>query len=430
MKIIVLGSGIIGTTTAWYLNQHGHEVTVIERQPGPAQETSFANGGQISVSYSEPWASPAGLKKMLQWLGREDAPLLFRLRADWRQWLWGLAFLRESLPHRVRQNIRAMVALSTYSRSALQALRAETGIEYDHLERGILTFQSNRTDWKLAQHAAAIMRDYGVERRLLSREEIFALEPALTNTRVPIIGGDYTAADESGDLYKFTTALAALAEQRGVQFHFNTQVTRLLPAPRRSGGRCSVAGVEVIQAEGHYQTLYADAYVVALGSYSPLLLRPLGVPCPVYPAKGYSATYPIVDPQKAPTISLTDSAHKIVITRLGDRLRVAGTAEFNGYSRALNPVRCLALARRTEQLFGDAIDRSQVQYWSGLRPATPSNVPLIGKTNFKNLYLNTGHGTLGWTMGCGSGKALADIIHCGKAAVRFPFLDQNKNERA
>ncbi len=422
MKIIILGSGIIGTTTAWYLNQYGHDVTVIDRQPGPAQETSFANGGQISVSYSEPWASPAGLKKMLQWLGREDAPLLFRLRPEWRQWLWGLAFLRESLPHRVRQNIRAMVALSTYSRATLQALRADTSIQYDQLQRGILTFQSNASDMKRAQHAAAIMRDYGVDRHLLTRAEIFALEPALAHTRSPIVGGDYTAEDESGDVFKFTTALAALAAQHGVQFRFNTQITRLLEMPNRSGGRRTVAGVEVIAADGRYETLYADAYVVALGSYSPLLLRPLGVPCLLYPAKGYSATYPIVAADKAPTISLTDSAHKIVITRLGNRLRVAGTAEFNGYSRALNPVRCAALTRRTEALFGDAVDSAQVQYWSGLRPATPSNVPLIGPTRFENLYLNTGHGTLGWTMGCGSGKALADMIQGGGAEVEFPFL--------
>ncbi|TAK91256.1 MAG: D-amino acid dehydrogenase [Burkholderiaceae bacterium] len=427
MKIIILGSGIIGTTTAWYLNQDGHEVTVIDRQPGAAQETSFANGGQISVSYSEPWASPAGLKKMLQWLGREDAPLLFRLRPEWRQWLWGLAFLRESLPHRVRRNIRAMVALSTYSRATLQALRAETGIEYDQLQRGILTFQSNAADLRQAQRAAALMRDYGVDRRMLSREEIFALEPALAHTRSPIVGGDYTADDESGDVYKFTTALAARAAQRGVQFHFNTQITRLLETANRSWGRRTIAGVEVIAADGSYDTLRADAYVVALGSYSPLLLHPLGVPCLVYPAKGYSATYAIVDAEKAPTISLTDSAHKIVITRLGNRLRVAGTAEFNGYSRALNPVRCAALNRRTEELFGDAVDHSQAHYWSGLRPATPSNVPLIGPTRFSNLYLNTGHGTLGWTMGCGSGKALADLLQGKEAEVEFPFLGRKKN---
>ena len=416
MKVVVLGSGIIGTATAWWLNRSGHDVTVVDRQFGSGQETSFANGGQISVSYAEPWANPDAPLKILRWLTRADAPLLFRPRADIHQWLWAFAFLRECLPSRLPHNVRALVSLAQYSRDTLQGMRAELGIDYDHLERGILNFYRDEAQFEASQKAADLMRDYGVDRRVLSVDEVIAIEPALAASRHRIVGGDFTASDESGDVHLFTQKLADKAALAGVKFRYSTQVTRLVA----EGGW--VKSVETIGPTGAYGKLDADVFVAALGSYTPELVRPLGVPCMVYPAKGYSATYPVTDARRAPYVSLTDSAHKVVISRLGDKLRVAGTAELNGYSRALNPMRCEALTQLTRELFPDAVDFDGVAYWSGLRPLTPSNVPLIGRTKLPNLYLNTGHGTLGWTMGCGSGKAIADLISGRKPEVDFPFL--------
>ncbi|SAI57434.1 D-amino acid dehydrogenase small subunit [Bordetella ansorpii] len=416
MKVAVLGSGIIGVSTAWWLSQSGHEVVVIDRRAGPAQETSLANGGQISVSYAEPWANPQAPLKLLKWLVRDDAPLLFRPQLDWRQWMWGLAFLRECLPSRLAPNIRAMVRMAEYSRSTLRGMRAQMGIQYEHLERGILNFYRDPHEFEASQQAAGLMRDFGVERRVIGPDEVIAIEPALAPHRGTIVGGDYTPEDESGDVHLFTAALAQHCEAAGVEFRFNTQATRL----ESVGG--SVQAVELIGPDGRYGRLTADAYVVAMGSYTPILVRPLGVPCNVYPAKGYSATFPVLAPERAPSVSLTDSSHKVVFSRLGNRLRMAGTAELAGYDRSLNAARCEALLRLARELFPDALDFEGVNYWSGLRPSTPSNVPLIGQTRIPNLYLNTGHGTLGWTMGAGSGRALADLLSGRRPEPDFPFL--------
>src|SRR5690606_10895201 len=344
MKIAVLGSGIIGVSTAWWLNQAGHDVVVIDRESGPAQETSRANGGQISVSYSEPWANPQAPLRLLRWLLQDNAPMLFRPQFDLRQWWWGLMFLRECLPGRVAPNIRAMVRLAEYSRGTLQAMRRELGIEYNHLERGILNFYRDQAEFENSQRMAGVMRYFGVDRRIVSADEIVGIEPALEGVRHAIVGGDYTAEDESGDVHLFTTALAEQARHAGVAFRFATQVSRLLPA----GGQ--IQGVEIINPDGLYETLKADAYVAALGSFTPALVTPLGVPCNVYPAKGYSATFDIIDEQAAPSVSLTDSAHKIVYSRLGNQLRVAGTAELSGYTRALNTNRCENLAQQAREL--------------------------------------------------------------------------------
>jgi D-amino-acid dehydrogenase len=416
MKVAVLGAGIIGVSTAWWLRESGHDVVVLDRCTGPAQETSLANGAQISVSYAEPWANPQAPFKLAKWLFREDAPLLFRPQLDWRQWAWGLAFLRECLPGRLAPNIRAMVRMAEYSRSTLRAMRGDLSIQYEHLERGILNFYRDPHEFELSQKAAGVMRDFGVERRILSADEVVALEPALAPQRGRIVGGDFTPEDESGDVHLFTVALAERCVAAGVDFRYSTRVTRLISV----GGR--VEGVEILQPDGSYGTVQADAYVVAMGSYSPLLVRPLGVPCNVYPAKGYSATFPILDPLAAPTVSLTDSSHKVVFSRLGNRLRMAGTAELAGYSRALNPQRCEAMTNLARDLFPGALDFEHVTYWSGLRPSTPSNVPLIGRTRIPNLYLNTGHGTLGWTMGVGSGRALADLLSGRRPEPEFPFI--------
>lgn len=416
MKIAVLGSGIIGTSTAWWLNQAGHDVVVIDRETGPAQETSRANGCQISVSYAEPWANPQAPMKLARWLFRDDAPLLFRPKFDLRQWWWGLMFLRECLPGRLAPNIRAMVRLAEYSRGTLREMRRDLDIQYDHLERGIINFYRDPAEFENSQEMAGVMREFGVDRRIVTTDEIIQLEPSLAHMRSKIVGGDYTAEDETGDVYLFTTALAERARNAGVEFRYSTQLSRLIPA----GGQ--IIGAEVIRPDGLYETIQADAYVAALGSYTPHFVAPLGIPCNVYPAKGYSASFDIVDAAAAPMVSLTDSAHKVVYSRLGNQLRMAGTAELSGYSRALNTIRCDNMMHLARELFPTALDFDNVRFWSGLRPATPSNVPLIGKTRIRNLYLNTGHGTLGWTMGVGSGRALADIISGRQPEPEFPFL--------
>jgi D-amino-acid dehydrogenase len=295
-------------------------------------------------------------------------------------------------------------------------MRQDLGIQYNHLERGILNFYRDPAEFENSQEMAGIMRDYGVDRRIVTTDEIIQLEPALKHLRTSIVGGDFTADDETGDIYLFATALAEHARNSGVEFRFSTQLSRLISA----GGRIQAA--EVINSAGLYETIHVDAYVAALGSYTPGFVTPLGVPCNVYPAKGYSATFDILDADAAPTVSLTDSARKMVYSRLGNQLRMAGTAELSGYSRALNTIRCDNMTRLAREMFPTALDFDNVRFWSGLRPATPSNVPLIGRTRIENLYLNTGHGTLGWTMGVGSGRALADLISGRQPEPEFPFL--------
>ena len=416
MRVLVLGGGVIGVSAAWYLCADGHEVTLVDRQPGAALETSFANGGQISASYAEPWANPDAPLKIAKWLGREDAPLLFRLRADWRQWLWGLRFLAECLPSRTKHNTIQCLNLALYSRDALRELRADTGIRYDHLERGILQFYTDAKEFEHGVAAAALMRQYGCDRVVRTPDECVALEPALAACRDRLAGGIYTASDETGDAHAFTVGLAKLAQERGATLRWSTTIEGIDVAGD------AVTGVRVRDADGREETLVADAVVCALGSYSPLLLSTIGVPCSVYPAKGYSITLDIGAHRGAPTVSLTDLAWKIVMTRLGDRLRVAGTAELNGWNTAMNDLRCRGLVRRTFELFPDAGERESARFWTGLRPATPSNVPLVGRTRYRNLWLDTGHGTLGWTMACGSGRALADLIGGRRPGVEFAFL--------
>lgn len=416
MRVVVLGSGVIGVSTAWWLSRAGHDVTVIDRRSGPAQETSFANGGQISVSYAEPWASPGAPLKLLRWMMRDDAPMVFRPRLDARQWAWGVQFLRECLPGRFEPNLRAMVRLSEYSRSTLRAMRSELGLEYDQVQRGILHFYRDAAAFEASQRGGGIMRDLGIDRRVVSPDEVVALEPALGPHRASIVGGDFTPDDESGDVHKFTVALAEHCTRAGVDFQYDTQITRLIP----EGGQ--IRAVETIDAQGAFGSREADAFVVAMGVGSPALVKPLGLRVPVYPAKGYSLTLPVRPGALAPTVSLSDSSHKLVMSRFGDRFRLAGTAELSGYSRALDERRCASMLNYARTLFPDAFNVEDVRYWSGLRPTTPSNVPLIGRTRIANLYLNTGHGTLGWTMGAGSGRALADLLSGRRPEPEFPFL--------
>jgi D-amino-acid dehydrogenase len=413
VKIIVLGAGVVGVTSAWYLAAAGHEVTVVERREAAGLETSFANGGQISAGHAEPWAKPSMVPKILRWLGREDAPLLFRPRADRAQWEWGLRFLLECFPGRFQRHSRTLAGLAGHSRECLRALRSQLGIRYDHLERGILQFATNERDLEALTRHAEQMQSLGIRREVMSAGECFALEPALRGSRDRVLGGVYNRKDESGDAHRFTAELARHTANRGVSFRFGTSIQAI----EATGGQ--VRAVRLQSGE----TATADAYVVSLGSYSPLLLAPLGIRIPVYPLKGYSITLPLgaKEAAAAPTVSLTDEAFKIVISRLGNRLRAAGTAELTGYDTTVNPGRCAAIAARIHDLFPALSGVTAVDYWTGLRPATPNNVPVIGRTKLKNLFLNTGHGTLGWTLACGSASVLADLMSARQPQVAFAF---------
>ena len=417
MRITVMGAGVTGVTTAWFLAQSGHEVTVIDRQPGAGLETSYANGGQVSVSHAEPWANPSAPLKVLKWLGKEDAPLLFRIRPDLNQWLWGLSFLRECTTARTRHNIKQMVNLGMYSRSTLQALRRETGIAYDHATKGILHFYTSEQEFDGAQAPAAVMREYGCELDMKSPAECVAIEPALAPNLHKIVGGSMTPSDESGDAHKFTHNLAQLCADKGVQFLYNTRIVGI----NKAGD--TLQSLRIANSDGVVTAHTADAYVMCLGSFSSRWKDLLGQSLRIYPAKGYSVTLPVINEEASYTTSLTDDEYKLVFSRLGDRLRIAGTAELNGYDTDLNLVRCEAIVRRTKELFPGITDGVGARYWTGLRPTTPSNVPYIGKSKTRNVFLNTGHGTLGWTHGCGSGAAIADIINGKTPDVDFAFTN-------
>jgi D-amino-acid dehydrogenase len=419
MRIFVLGAGVVGTTSAWFLAKAGHEVTVVDRQAGAGLETSFANGSQISVSHALPWANPSAPLKILRWLLKEDAPLLFRMRLDPFQWQWCLKFLLECMPQRTAANIKQIVNLGLHSRAVLQELRRETGIQYDHLEKGILHFYADRTGFDAAQEPARIMREQGCDLRMLAPDEVIAIEPALRHARDRIVGGCMAPADESGDAYKFTSGLAQLAARQGVRFQYAATATRVVVAGD------SITGIVVRDRAGNSRLLSADAYLVALGSFSPRLLRPLGINLMVYPGKGYSVTFPIEFPDLAYSVSLTDEMHKLVFARLGNRLRIAGTAEIGSNDTQINEVRCEAVVRRTLELFPGIARPEKAEFWAGLRPSTPSNVPYIGKTKFRNLYLNTGHGTLGWTHACGSAHAIAEIVSGRSPGIDFAFTGVN-----
>jgi D-amino-acid dehydrogenase len=408
MKVIILGAGLLGVASAWYLAEDGHEVTVLDRQAEPAMETSFANGGQISTCHAAPWAGPSAPWQITKWLGREDAPLLWRLRADPAQWAWGMRFLVECSAARARKNTIDILRLALYSREKLGALRQQLGLEYDHLTRGILHFYTEEREFLQATSQAALMREFGCERVIKETSACLAIEPALNGSTLPIVGGTYTAQDESGDAHKFTQALAQRCKQMGVSFIFNQTIAGF----EAKGSRISQIRL------GNDATLAGDVFVVALGSWSPVLLKTVGINIPVYPAKGYSVTVPLDENSIAPTTSLTDDSQKIVISRLANRLRVAGTAEFSGYDQSINNVRCRAIVNRLRAIFPEAIQNDGFDVWAGLRPATPSNVPLIGRAGFRNLFINTGHGTLGWTMACGSGQLIAHLV-----ADRVPELD-------
>jgi len=410
VKVVVLGAGVVGTAAAWYLAKNGHDVTVVERQPGAGLETSFANGGQVSPCHAEPWANPETPFKALEWLGRPDAPLVFKWwRYDPELWAWLARFLVNCTPGRTKINTDRTLRVALYSRACLQYLRQETGIAYDQKTFGILHVYRQQRSFEHAAKAAELMNALGLKREMKSVPEALAIEPALGDAASELAGAIFTPDDESGDAHKFTQGLAAKAQDQGVLFCFNTKVTGF----HREGDRV----VEVMTDRG---PIKADAFVMAMGSWSRVWAQQLGLHLPLYPAKGYSLTMPVTDASGAPEVSITDDEHKLVFSRLGDRLRCAGTAELSGWSDAMNPLRANAIVRGATALFPRAGDYASAELWAGLRPTTPDSVPILGKTPITNLYLDTGHGTLGWTMACGSGKALADLI-----SGREPEIDMN-----
>ena len=425
MKTIVLGAGIIGVSTAWHLLQRGHEVTVVDRQPDAALETSFANGAQISVSFCEPWANAQAPFKVAKWLLRDDAPLLFRPRLDPHQWRWGLSFLTQCNDAAFERNVAQLVALGRYSHETLKAMVAQTGITHDRLERGILHFFSSPQAFDDGAQAAELMRRHGVDRRVLSRDEVLKVEPSLKSFAGQIAGGTYTPSDESGDARVFTQALARLCAARGATFLYAHDVAGFEQAGQL------VDGVRVVdRATGRPSTLKADHYVAAMGSFTAPLLRPLGLYLNIYPAKGYSATLQLKRPDDASIVSMIDDDRKIAISRLGDRIRIAGTAELAGFDTTLDSRtsrrRCAALVQRYEELFPGVADTAEPNFWAGLRPSTPSNIPLIGRSKRPNLWINAGHGTLGWTHGAGSGRALAELMSGERPRLAFGFLGDAK----
>ena len=429
MKVIVLGAGIIGVSTAWHLAERGHEVTVVDRQHDAALETSFANAAQISVSYCEPWANREAPLKALKWMFSKEAPLLFRPTFDIHQWLWSLRFLGQCHDSAFERNVSQLVALGAYSHAALKDVVRSTGIAYSRLERGIAHYYTDQASFDSAAAAAALMRRHGVARRVIDRDELLRIEPALSAYGERIVGGTYTPSDESGDARVFTQELARRCAARGVQFLWNHDVTRLT----KTGGE--ITGVSVRErATGKGQALTADAYVAACGSYTAPLLRTVGVNLPIYPGKGYSATFRLKRPQDAPTVSLLDDGVKCAMSRLGDTLRIAGTIEVGGWDLSLDTplarARCQMLARRVEEVFPGVCDLSEPNYWAGLRPATPTNIPVIGKTRVGKLWVNAGHGTLGWTHGAGSGKAIAELISGRRPAMAFGFHGESAGTRA
>jgi len=410
VKVLILGSGVIGVTSAYYLARAGHEVTVVDRQPKPALETSFANAGEVSPGYSSPWAGPGVPVKAIKWLLMKHGPLVIRPKPDPVMWIWLLKMLRNCTSARYAVNKGRMIPIAEYSRECLRALRSETGIRYDERERGTLQLFRYAAQLDHTAGDIAVLKQYGVPFEVLDRAGCVAVEPALSAVQDKIAGGLRLPLDETGDCHMFTQALAIEAEKLGVRFAFNVGIEGLTADATRVTGVATSAGV-----------MQADAYVVALGSWSPRLVRPLGISLPVYPVKGYSITVPISDPDAAPVSTVMDESYKVAITRLGDRIRVGGTAEVSGYSTKLYAARRATLDHSLTELFPRGGRLADATFWSGLRPMTPDGPPVIGATRYANLHLNTGHGTLGWTMACGSGRVLADLL-----SGRKPDIDTSE----
>jgi D-amino-acid dehydrogenase len=399
MKILVLGSGVIGTTSAYYLARAGHEVTVVDRQAAPALETSFANAGEVSPGYSSPWAGPGVPIKAIQWMLMHHSPLVIKPMLDPHMWRWGAQMLRNCTSARYAVNKSRMVRLAEYSRDMLKILRQDTGIAYDQRMQG--TLQLFRTQKQLDSTAKdiEILKQYGVPFELLPGDAYLKDEPGLAPVKDKFVGALRLPGDETGDCFMFTQNLAKMAEALGARFKFGVDIKGI----QHTGD--AITGIETSQG-----LLTADQYVVCLGSYSPLLVKPLGLHLPIYPVKGYSLTLPVTNPAFAPESTIMDESHKVAVTRLGSRIRVGGTAELGGFDLGLRAERRRTLDFVVTDLFPDGADLSQGEFWTGLRPMTPDGTPIVGHTRIPKLMLATGHGTLGWTMAAGTGKVIADLI--------------------
>jgi D-amino-acid dehydrogenase len=399
MKVLILGAGVIGTTSAYYLARAGHEVTVIDRQPGPALETSFGNAGELSYGYASPWAGPGIPMKAIKWLLMVDGPLVIRPMLDPRMWLWGLRLLGNCTERAYALNKSRMVRIAEYSRDKMIALRAETGIAYEGRQQGTLQLFREQKQLDHIHGDVEVLKQYGVPYEVLDPKACVAAEPGLATAAVPFVGALRLPNDDTGDCKLFTEAMAKLAAAAGVSFQFGTAIDAI----RAEGD--SIASVASSRGE-----LRADAYIGAMGSYTPATVAPLGIRLPVYPIKGYSLTVPIVDESVAPLSTVMDETYKVATTRFDDRIRVGGTAEIAGWDKTLRPHRRGPLERSLRDLFPRAGDVGKATFWCGLRPMTPDGTPVIGKTRYGNFYLNTGHGTLGWTMAAGSGQLMADLV--------------------
>ena len=412
MRVLILGAGVIGVTTAWYLSQAGHEVTVVDRQPGAGLETSYGNAGELSYGYASPWAGPGIPIKAIKWLMMQDGPLVLRPKFDPKMWLWGLSLLANCTHRAYAVNKGRMVRLAEYSREQMAVLRALPGLAFDGRQQGTVQLFRQQKQLDHAGEDIAVLEKYGVPYDVLDPKGCIAAEPGLATAQVPFVGGLRLGNDDTGDCQMFTAGLASLAAAQGVTFHYGTTITRIV----KQGG--AISGVETSAG-----LMQADAYLVALGSYSPLLVRPLGLKLPIYPIKGYSLTVPITDETVAPVSTVMDETYKVATTRLGDRIRVGGTAEIAGYDDTLHPSRRGPLDRSLRDLFPRAGDASKASFWCGLRPMTPDGTPILGRTETSNLFLSTGHGTLGWTMAAGSARLMADVIGGRPAEIDLEGLD-------
>ena len=399
MHVLILGSGVIGTTMAYYLARDGHQVTVVDRQPGAALETSYANAGEVSPGYSAPWAGPGVPLKAIKWMLMHHSPLVIKPMLDPAMWRWGLSMLRNCTESRYRVNKARMVRLAEYSRDCLKELRTATGIAYDERAQG--TLQLFRTQKQLdgVGKDVDILRQYGVPFQVLEGDAYLEYEPALALVKHKFVGALRLPGDETGDCFKFTQELARMAESHGARFRFGVNIEAIERAGDTISGVRTDAGV-----------LTADRYILALGSYSPLLAKPLGIDLPIYPVKGFSITVPIDDAAMSPESTIMDESHKVAVTRLGARIRVGGTAQFSGFDLRLDQARRGTLEFVANDLFPKGGDVSRAEFWTGLRPMTPDGTPIVGATRFPNLLLSTGHGTLGWTMAAGTGRVIADLL--------------------
>jgi D-amino-acid dehydrogenase len=418
MHVLVLGSGVIGTTIAYYAARDGLKVTVLDRQPAPGLETSFANAGEVSPGYSAPWAGPGVPLKAIKWMLMRHRPLVIKPTLDPAMWRWAFAMLRNCTTARYHMNKARMLRLAEYSRDCLRDLRAQTNIAYDHRTLGTLQlFRSQKQLDSLAKDIP-VLAAFGVPYEVLDREAIVEHEPALARVKDKFVGALRLPGDETGDCLAFTQSVAKLAEQHGARFRFGLNIAGI-----------DEAGDRITGVRTDFGTVTADQYVVALGSYSPKLLSPVGIDLPVYPVKGFSITVPIADPSRAPESTVMDETHKVAVTRLGNRIRVGGTAQLSGYDLTLSRARRATLEHVVTDLFPGSGDVRKATFWTGLRPMTPDGTPIVGSTRYPNLYISTGHGTLGWTMAAGTGRVIADLVTGRKPEIETNDLGVDRYER-